>query len=336
MLNLSEFYKDFDNPLNLNEENIRRCNNQSQFSAGTSIANSAHSKYILFFTSFPEQPNYTEEQKSYLLKRANLWRELIEKAYNEELSRRAVFVPVNVAGPAKYNFEKANKQADMIMKKASEWEEKAKSFISNTYEGINRLTPISVVLDEIRQGKRGDLVVTADDEHAMPKLEARLSYLLETQTMMKNANKHYRKFGTMKGFYDNDENAEKMDIEISKHFSWEKQPFPSYELTSINSKIKRVKERIAHISNLLTNQPFKDFDFEGGKVVANYTEDRLQVIFDSKPDEEIRANMKNNGFRWAPSQGAWQRQLTKNAYNSARLIFEIKDDENEQHRKEDS
>lgn len=32
--------------------------------------------------------------------------------------------------------------------------------------------------------------------------------------------------------------------------------------------------------------------------------------------------MKSNGFKWAPSQGAWQRQLTKNAiYAAGRMEF---------------
>lgn len=29
-----------------------------------------------------------------------------------------------------------------------------------------------------------------------------------------------------------------------------------------------------------------------------------------KPDEAIRGELKAEGFRWAPSQKAWQRQLT--------------------------
>lgn len=37
---------------------------------------------------------------------------------------------------------------------------------------------------------------------------------------------------------------------------------------------------------------------------------RVQFIFDGKPDAETRDMLKANGFRWAPSQGAWQRQLT--------------------------
>lgn len=320
MFDLPEFYKEFDKGLNLNEENICRCNNNSQFSAGTSIVGAAESTYKKFFSKFPILLKYTDEQKAYLLKRAVLWREFVEKVFNEELYRRANFVPVNVAGPAKYNFEKANKQVERIIRTRNEWDDKLTAFISNTSEGVERLTPISTVLDEIRRGERQDFVVTADDEYALKKLNARLEYLLETQANMKAANKHYRKYKTLKGFFSDDE-AETIEKEIATYYSWEQQPFPSYKLTSINGKIKRVQERIKHISDMLTNQPYKDFEFDGGQVVANYAEDRLQVIFDSKPDSEMRATMKSNGFRWAPSQGAWQRQLTKNAYTVAKDIF---------------
>jgi len=326
MFELPEFYKDFTADLNLNQENIRWCNDNSHFSPGLSIAGAADGMYKKFFQRFPDLPIYTDEQRAYLLGRAAKWRELVEQAYNEELRRRAVFVPVNVAGPAKYDFAKANKQVERDIRNRNEWDDKMTSFLSNTAENLARLTPIDIVIEEIRSGMREDEVVTADDKYAMQKLNARLEYLLETQADMKAANKHYRKHGTMKGFTTNEAKAERWDKEITTHFSWEQCPFPTYELTSINGKIKRVKERIEHITKLLTEKPFEDFEFEGGKVVANYTEDRLQVFFDSKPDEETRAQMKSNGFRWAPSSSAWQRQLTRNAYSVAKQLFSRKED----------
>lgn len=324
MFELPEFYKNFTADLNLNKENIERCNNNSQFSPGLSIAGAADGMYKKFFDRFPVLEKYTEEQKSYLLERASKWRGLVEEAYNEELRRRANFVPVNVAGPAKYNFDKANKQTERDFRNRDEWHDKMASFLSNTADGLERLTPIEVVLDEIKHGLRGDEVVKADDEHAMEKLNARLEYLTEKQSDMKAANKYYRKNGTLVGYIKNEARAKKLDEDIKK--TWYQQPFAPFELTGINDKIKRVKARIEHITKLLTEKPFEDFEFDGGKVVANYTEDRLQVFFDNKPDEETRAEMKSNGFRWAPSCSAWQRQLTRNAYSVAKQLFSRKED----------
>lgn len=61
--------------------------------------------------------------------------------------------------------------------------------------------------------------------------------------------------------------------------------------------------------------------FDGGTVVKNYSEDRLQILFDEKPDQETISKLKHNGFRWSPRFKAWQRQLTSNAfYACARVI----------------
>jgi hypothetical protein len=61
--------------------------------------------------------------------------------------------------------------------------------------------------------------------------------------------------------------------------------------------------------------------FDGGMVVKNYSEDRLQILFDEKPDHETISKLKHNGFRWSPRFKAWQRQLTSNSfYACARVI----------------
>lgn len=62
--------------------------------------------------------------------------------------------------------------------------------------------------------------------------------------------------------------------------------------------------------------------FPGGEAKINEAENRLQLFFEEKPSEEQRRELKSNGFKWAPSQGAWQRQLTKNAiYSAGRMEF---------------
>lgn len=62
-------------------------------------------------------------------------------------------------------------------------------------------------------------------------------------------------------------------------------------------------------------------EISGVKVVKNFAEARLQLIFDGKPDPETISNLKHNGFRWSPRFGTWQRQLTSNAnYGAARVL----------------
>lgn len=66
----------------------------------------------------------------------------------------------------------------------------------------------------------------------------------------------------------------------------------------------------------------KEVVFEGGKVVFNYAEDRLQILFDAVPDKEFRERMHREfRFNWSRRNMAWQRQLTVNAVHAARRML---------------
>ena len=60
----------------------------------------------------------------------------------------------------------------------------------------------------------------------------------------------------------------------------------------------------------------------------NKAENRIQIMFDEKPDEALRSELKSRGFRWAPSQGAWQRQLNANGMYAVKQIKIIQPQQN--------
>ena len=50
------------------------------------------------------------------------------------------------------------------------------------------------------------------------------------------------------------------------------------------------------------------------------------AVLEGKPEPEVRDILKSNGFRWAPSVGAWQRQLNNNGkYAVERVIRELEE-----------
>lgn len=59
----------------------------------------------------------------------------------------------------------------------------------------------------------------------------------------------------------------------------------------------------------------------GVRVEEDAQANRIRLIFEGKPDETTRTALKAAGFRWAPSVGAWQRQLSDNARAAARSIL---------------
>ena len=157
--------------------------------------------------------------------------------------------------------------------------------------------------------------IYADEDDAIEQLEEKADNYRAYLEEMKKRNAHYRKHGTMKGYEGiTDERAERLDDEI-KH-SFYKVPFPAYELTSARQKIKAAEERAEQLKKLKAKaeQPAEDKypHVDGVEVVENGEAMRIQLIFDSKPSEEARAILKSHGFRWSPSFGAWQRQLTSN------------------------
>lgn len=164
--------------------------------------------------------------------------------------------------------------------------------------------------------------ILASDPQAVEKLTAKLEACKELQEKMKAVNAYWRKFGTCKGAPGiSDTQAEKPEQKIEAGYSWEKQPFSGYELTNNNSEIKRLEKRIAEVTRN-REVGFSGWSFEGGEAVANTGLDRLQLLFDDRPDKEKCAVLKRSGFHWSPTEGAWQRQLTDNAiYSAGRIDF---------------
>ena len=183
---------------------------------------------------------------------------------------------------------------------------------------------IKGLLDKIKSVGTG--AVDLADPHAREMLQEQIQKLQAQLDTGKAMNAHYRKHKTMKGFPDlSDEAAAKMDASISGSYSFAQKPMPDYEMTSIRGKIKRLQARLEELDKLQSNDVPEGWTFEGGEVVINTELNRLQVIFDGKPDEETRTMLKSNGFRWAPSQSAWQRQYTDNAMNVAKRLFSNKE-----------
>lgn len=78
-------------------------------------------------------------------------------------------------------------------------------------------------------------------------------------------------------------------------------------------KLPEVANAVNEKLTVLSENESQEKPFAGGKIVHNFEEDRLQLIFDEKPSPEIIQQLKKNGFRWSPRFSAWQRQLTGNA-----------------------
>jgi len=175
------------------------------------------------------------------------------------------------------------------------------------------------ILDKIRSTGLGG--ISADDPQAVAKLEAKLAKLEAAQETMKGVNAYYRKHGTLEGCtLLKPEQIKKLQEGMAQSWHLEKnKPFQSFELSNNNAEIRRIRGRIEQLKQH-EEKSFVGWEFDGGRVEANKTDNRLQIFFDEKPDDAARAELKANGFKWAPSAGAWQRQLNNNAYYAAGYV----------------
>ena len=177
---------------------------------------------------------------------------------------------------------------------------------------------IQGLLDKIRSTGMGG--IRQDDPQAIPKLQKKLAGLEKAQETMKAVNAYYRKHGTLDGCpHLSPENLENLKADMASGWHYEKKPFQSWELSNNNAEIRRVRQRIESLTRA-NEVAYVGWEFDGGHVEAKREQSRLQVFFDGKPEADARQQLKEHGFRWAPSVGAWQRLLNDNAYYASDRI----------------
>ena len=215
--------------------------------------------------------------------------------YNKHFAIESRYPSVMIAGPAKFNNRKKEKQNQA---RAAHWK---------AYDGIKALL--------YKIGGIGTGGISADEPDALAKLKDKLASLERNHSEMKAVNAFYRKHKTLDGCPGLTDEM-RSSLERYTHFGF----IPTYKLSYNLAEIKRVQQRIAELERRAA-KPLQGWTFDGGEVVANAEDNRLQIFFSSKPDEALRSSLKKRGFKWAPSVGAWQRQLNNNAIYAAKEIL---------------
>lgn len=288
----------------INEEAARRANDMNSFrdyKAGSATAE--YRRMVDAATELAERqkqrvdPMYHEKIDRLL----EIYCRKLAENMNASYSIEARCPSILISGGGNFPVRKKEKQNAARDRNLEEW---------NYIQGL---------LDKIRSVGTGG--ISSDDPQAVEKLEAKLATLEKHQEMMKAANAAIRMKDPAKGDaklaelgYTPEDIAKLRAPDFCGRIG-----YPAYALQNNNANIRRIRGRIAELKKRTENTP-EGWEFDGGRVVVNTAENRLQIIFDGKPNADIRTELKGEGFRWAPSQGAWQRQLTDNAMRAARRL----------------
>ena len=183
----------------------------------------------------------------------------------------------------------------------------------------NEYDEIKGIIDKIKAVGTGPIDLA--DPNAREMLTERLESLQKELDRSKEINAYYRKHKTLEGLPGmTAEKAKSMTDTIRETMErcpWITSPVPQYELTSLRDKIKRTSERLEELDRR-QNTKTEDEQHDGFTIIRNAGLDRLQIIFEDIPDADTRQALKSHGFRWSPSNKAWQRQLTENAERAAK------------------
>lgn len=231
------------------------------------------------------------------------YKERYKSLFNSWLSAKSRCASSAIAGPAKFNYrraEKANRSEENHYQLWQIWRNKAKKAI------IRKSQPAKTFSSEIDRYK------------------TELEGLRRNHELMKEGNKRIAQ-------------AKKKGEDISKYLidtfgiaahmiDWTMQF--GFGLQNNNANIKRVEERIKELEakeKMLENSPLTKYSFEGGEFHINYEIDRIQIFFNNRPTNEELRQWKDKGlssFNWSPSAKAWQRKITPNAIGGLKRMFD--------------
>jgi len=103
-------------------------------------------------------------------------------------------------------------------------------------------------------------------------------------------------------------------------------PYEAFQLTNLRARIKQAETRLVELKRMAATPATEPAELETTEGMVERIENteaaRIQLAFPGKPAAETRAILKRNGFRWAPSQGAWQRHLNTAGREAAARVLE--------------
>lgn len=278
----------------INEETARVANDINSFR--TYEAGSATNEYKANVDSVYKIVDLIEEKKPQLLEKALYMADRYARKYAEHLNsyyRNEASCPsVMICGPANFPVKKKNKQnarRETLMNEAGylqDYKRKITNLLTN------------------------EQPIKAGDADAIERLQDKIADLEAEKELMKAINAHYRKHNNLDDFEQDIPANLQRHIDFMIKNGWATHGL--FDTANTNAELKRLQSRLDKLQ-AVKEAGTTETEYEDFKVIENTEIMRLQLIFDSKPDEETRNILKSNGFKWAPSQEAWQRQLTDNA-----------------------
>lgn len=293
----------------INERLARAANDANSFS--DYVENEAINEYKYYCNKVYDILEKIIEQKPNLAEKAtykvNRYCRKLANYYNAYYKNEASCPSVLISGAGNFPVKKKNIQNSRREKLYTTWKD-----LEEQAEQIKRM----LIMDQ---------PILSNDEDAIELLEEKITKLEEEHKQKLYWNKYYRKNETLRGAEGlTDKQIKEVEDFIKRCPEYSHAPF---SVTNDTANIRRYKQRleklkVAKAIETKIESIFDDNNNELFKVVRNTEIMRLQLIFDGKPNDEVRSILKSNAFKWSPKNCAWQRQLTNNAISALKRVID--------------
>lgn len=179
----------------------------------------------------------------------------------------------------------------------------------------------------LNQARAVGSAIASDDPEALTKLQVKLKVSKHAHAVMVAANKAIRAHkgdqaaaiaAIVKTTGMLEENAR---VLLRPDFG-DGMGFASYALSNSKAEIFRIERRIKEIEHAMQGVDVERVLASGVTYREDVALNRVMMIFGYKPDSAARDILKGRGFRWAPSNEAWQRQLNNAGRYAAQCVIE--------------
>lgn len=202
--------------------------------------------------------------------------------------------------------------------------------IWNTMGKSVKLSKEAAACERRADAAESNTMISSDDPTAIDQLKAKLAGLMmeqerdkEVNRTIRTAQRHAKKEGlpfepiALSGLIDMGlTDGQARDALTPNCFG--AIGVDGYVLTNRSGNMRRIEQRLEVLERKAVAKPKEPEAF--GDVRVEENENRVQVFFPGKPSAEVRSELKSHGFRWAPSEGAWQRMASDDAWYWARKI----------------
>ncbi|HEX7663348.1 MAG TPA: DUF3560 domain-containing protein, partial [Polyangiaceae bacterium] len=192
--------------------------------------------------------------------------------------------------------------------------------IERIHKGHTRSAELAHEADTLeRRAERAEhsTAVSSDDPDAIEKLRAKLERIERDRERMVAANRAVRSADPRVALRELGFSEVLIEKALTPDFLG-RVGFPDYALRNAAAEARRIRVRIATLEKRAAGPSRPPMLGAGARVEEG--ENRVRIVFDAKPDETLRSDLKRAGFHWSPSAGAWQRHASNAAWEQATRI----------------